>query len=78
MGSGLNPVNAVNMEGKIKEELDTAHLDRVALQLEFARDFYLLADEFLSSPLVVQWVAEFLSLDPFNFLFVVPVNASSS
>ncbi len=58
MGSGLNPVNAVNMEGKIKEELDTAHLDRVTLQLGFARDFYLLADEFLSSPLVVQWVAE--------------------
>ena len=52
MGSGSNPVNAVNMEGKIKDELDTPHLTRVALHFQFACDFYLLADEFLSS----QWV----------------------
>jgi hypothetical protein len=54
MGSGSNPVNAENMKGKLRDELDTPHLNRVALHFQFARDFYLLADEFLSS----QWVAE--------------------
>jgi|SRR5579864_2555192 hypothetical protein len=69
------------MEGRSRDQFDTAHLDRVAL-LQFAHDLYPLADELLSCPMVVQLVVEFchwiLQQETSFFLFRRPVNASSS